>query len=179
MRLRVTCCRTNLRLYRLAAASVLQDLPAISSLERVLCSSCVLIVTSGPRCRRSWLRHRRMCGGRHLRRPSRRQGGRRWGLRLVWADGAAACARLGRFFFHPARVEARLNVVQCWKTVRERHGGVLSGAASWQFGRPLHAPGRGSALLRRPRSVLMRRTGHFLTGFEGRPTCVCGTAAVA
>ena len=99
MRLRVTCCRTNLRPYRSAATSVLQGLPALFSLERVLCSSCVLIVTSGPRCRRSWLRHRRMCGGRHLRRPSRCQGGRRWGLRLVWADGAAACVCLGRFFF--------------------------------------------------------------------------------
>ena len=165
LRPRVTCCVTNLRPYRFAATSVLQGLPAFLSLGRVLSCSGVFIVTSGFRGRGGWLRHRVPCGGRHLRRPSRRQGGRRWGRRLVWADGAAACARLGRFFFSPARVEARLTVLQCWKTVRERHGGVLSGAASWQLGRLLHAPGRGSALLRRPRFVLLRRTGHLSTGF--------------
>ena len=125
-------------------------------------SSCVFIVTFGFRGRSSWVRHRGPGGGRHLRRPSRRQGGRRWGRRLVWADGAAACARLARFFFPPTRVEARLTALQCWKTVRERYGGVLSGAVSWQLGRLLHATGRGSALLRRPRFVLLRRTGALL-----------------
>ena len=145
----------------------------------VLSFSCVFIVTSGFRGRWGWLRHRVPGGGRHLRRPSRRQGGRRWGRRLVWADSAAACECLRRFFFPPARVEERLTVLQCWKTVRERHGGVLSGAASWQLGRLLHAPGRGLALRRRPRSVLLRGTGHFLTGLEGRPACSCSSAAVA
>ena len=179
MRLRVTCCRTNLRPYRFAVTSVLQGLPALFSLERVLCSSCVFIVTSGLRGRRSWLRHRRPCGGRYLRRrSSRRQGGRRWGLRLVWADAAAACVCLERFFPH-LRVEGRLAVLQCWKTALERHAGVLSGAASCQLGRLLHAPGRGLALRRRPRSVLLRGTGHFLTGLEGRPACSCSSAAVA
>ena len=62
--------------------------------------------------------------------------------------------------------------------MRERHGGVLSSAARWQSGHLLHAPGRGSAFLRRPRSVLMRRTGHFLVGFEGRPTFVQHSRAV-
>ena len=48
--------------------------------------------------------------------------------------------------------------------------GVLSSAARWQSGHLLRAPGCGSASLRRPRSVLMRRTGHFLVGFEDWPT---------
>ena len=42
-------------------------------------------------------------GGWHLRRPPRRRGGGRWGRRLVWADGAVARARLGRFFSLPLR----------------------------------------------------------------------------
>ena len=179
LQLRATCCRIRLRLFRHAATSVLRGLPAFYR-SGAFCAfpaflSSRLALGAGGVCYGT----AGLGGGWHLRRPPRRQGGRRWGRRLVWADGAAACARLGRFFFPPARVDARLTVLQCWKTVRERHGGVLSGAASWQLGRLLHAPGRGSALLRRPRFVLMRRTGHFLTGFEGRPTCVCGTAAVA
>ena len=56
--------------------------------------------------------------------------------------------------------------------------GVLSSAARWQSGHLLRAPGRGSAFLRRPRFVLMRRTGHFLVGFEGRPTFVQHSRAV-
>ena len=110
LRLRVTCCRINLRPYRPAVTSVLRGLPAFLSLGRVLSFSCVFIVTSGFRGRWGWLRHRGPGGGRHLCRSPRRQGGSWWGRRLVWADGAAACARLGRFFFSPARVEARLTV---------------------------------------------------------------------
>ena len=58
--------------------------------------------------------------------------------------------------------------------------GVLSSAARWQSGHLLRAPGRGSAFLRRPRSVLMRRTGHFLVGFEdcGRRRCARAPLAV-
>ena len=141
-------------------------------------SSCVFIVTFGFRGRSSWVRHRGPGGGRHLRRPSRRQGGRRWGRRLVWADGAAACVCLGRFL-PPLRVEGRITVLLCWKAARERHGGVLSCAASWQLGRLLHAPGRGLALRRRPRFVLLRVTGNFLTGLEGQPACSYSSAAGA
>ena len=94
------------------------------SLGRVLSSSCIFILTSGFRGRRGWLRHRGPCGGRHLRRPSRRQGCRRWGLRLVWADGAAACVCLGRFSFPPVRVEGRLTV--CDSAGRQRVKGTAA-----------------------------------------------------
>ena len=124
------------------------------------------------------LRHRGPGGGWHLRRPPRRRGGGRWGRRLVWADGAVARARLWRFFLSPCVGRGAPRRVTVLEDSARTAGGVLSSAASWQSGRLLHAPGRGSALLRRPRSVLMRRTGHFLVGFEGRPTFVQHSRAV-
>ena len=98
---------------------------------------------------------------------SARVGGRRRCARAPWAVFLSPCAGRGT----PHRVTVLEDSART-------AGGVLSSAASWQSGRLLHAPGRGSALLRRPRSVLMRRTGHFLVGFEGRPTFVQHSRAV-
>ena len=148
------------------------------SLGRVLCVSGVFIVALGLGGRWGLLRHRGPGGGWHLRRPPRRRGGGRWGRRLVWADGAVARARLWRFSLSPCVDRGAHRRVTVLEDSARTAGGVLSSAASWQSGRLLHAPGRGTALLRRPRSVLMRRTGHFLVGFEGRPTFVQHSRAV-
>ena len=85
---------------------------------------------------------------------------------------------LGGFFLSPCVGRGAPRRVTVLEDSARTAGGVLSSAASWQSGQLLHAPGRGSAFLRRPRSVLMRRTGHFLVGFEGRPTFVRHSRAV-
>ena len=106
----------------------------------------------------------------------------RAGRRLASASTAATPRRRQRlvrlFSLSPCVGRGAPRRVTVLEDSARTAGGVLSSAASWQSGQLLHAPGRGSALLRRPRSVLMRRTGHFLVGFEGRPTFVQHSRAV-
>ena len=178
LQLRATCCRIRLRLFRHAATSVLRGLPAFYR-SGAFCafpaflSSRLALGAGGVGYGTAGLG-----GGWRLRRLLRRRGGGRWGRRLVWADGAVARARLWRFFLSPCVGRGAPRRVTVLEDSARTAGGVLSSAARWQSGRLLHAPGRGSALLRRPRSVLMRRTGHFLVGFEGRPTFVQHSRAV-
>ena len=178
LQLRATCCRIRLRLFRHAATSVLRGLPAFYR-SGAFCafpaflSSRLAFGADGVGYGTAGLG-----GGWHLRRSPRRRGGGRWGRRLVWADGAVARARLWRFFLSPCVGRGAPRRVTVLEDSARTAGGVLSSAASWQSGQLLHAPGRGSAFLRRPRSVLMRRTGHFLVGFEGRPTFVQHSRAV-
>ena len=162
MRRRV-CCGAYPRFYRSGA---FWAFPAFLSSRLALGAGGVCYGTAG------------LGGGWHLRRPPRRRGGGRWGRRLVWADGAVARARLWRFSLSPCVDRGAHRRVTVLEDSARTAVGVLSSAARWQSGHLLRAPGRGSAFLRRPRSVLMRRTGHFLVGFEGRPTFVQHSRAV-
>ena len=180
LQLRATCCRIRLRLFRHAAMSVLRGLPAFYRSGALCAFPASFHVALGLWGGWGWLRHRgpgrRSASASIAATPRRRAVGS-----SVRVGGRRRCARahLGRFFLSPCVGRGAPRRVTVLEDSARTAGGVLSSAASWQSGRLLHAPGRGSALLRRPRFVLMRRTGHFLVGFEGRPTCVCSSAAVA
>ena len=186
MRLRVTCCRIRLRLFRRAATSVLRGLtafyrsgafcafPAFLSSRLALGAEGVCNGTAG------------LGGGRHLRRPPRRRGGGRWSRRFVLADGAAARTLLGRFFSLPLRVEVHIVASQCWKTVRVRPS-VCSPArlgGSLVICCALRAVGRRFCVARGPSSCGGRgtswwalRAGRLLFNIVGRSMSLTGNLA--
>ena len=179
LQLRATCCRIRLRLFRHAATSVLRGLPAFYRSGAFCAFPASFHVALGLRGRWGLLRHRgpgrRLASASIAATPRRRAvgssarvGGRRRCARAPWAV----------FFLSPCVGRGAHRRVTVLEDSARTAVGVLSSAARWQSGHLLRAPGRGSAFLRRPRSVLMRRTGHFLVGFEGRPTFVQHSRAV-
>ena len=153
---RRACRRVLLRLYRSGAFCLLL---------------AVFVVTLGPLGRRSWLRHRgpgRRSASVSVAATPRQQAV--VAFRLLCADGNTACGCFVRI------IEGRRNRV----TVLEVSARMARRRALWCSLRTVRSAaarsGSWAGASCRPRSVLSRRTGRFLTGLDGLPARVCSFA---